>query len=343
MDVDPSEIWAQGEAEIATAFARLETLSPNGFPALTAARQRTHSGLQAHRERLAALQHHQDASIVLMGSWGRHEVTSGSDDDYLILVNGLDRTDVKPSLQDLSGLIGSGDNKPGAQGIFESVVFCDPMVTNIGLNEDTNQNLTRRMLMLFESQPVTGTPAYDAALSKIIGAYLGDTPKSFRPPRFLLNDLMRYWRTICVDFAGKEREDQSKWALRNAKLRLNRKVLYAGGLVPILLCHTKNGEEQQQFLLDQLTKPPIDRLASAFLYLGIPDAGLRTMRAYDSWIAMLDDQDTRSHLASLDADSSKEDATFAQVRRLATDLENGLLALLFETRLATVLREFGIF
>jgi hypothetical protein len=41
---------------------------------------------------------------------------------------------------------------------------------------------------------------------------------------------------ICVDFAGKEREGRDKWGLRNAKLRASRKVLFAGGLIPVLEC-----------------------------------------------------------------------------------------------------------
>jgi hypothetical protein len=36
-------------------------------------------------------------------------------------------------------------------------------------------------------------------------------------------------------------------------------------------------------------------------------------------------------------------ATFVEVRRLAAELQNGLLALLFETPLAPAVREYAIF
>ena len=82
----------------------------------------------------------------------------------------------------------------------------------------------------------------------MLDRYLAEGRSDHRPPRFFLNDVMRYWRTIAVDFAGKHREDERKWGLRNAKLRTSRKMLFAGGLVPILRCHALRGADVRPFL-----------------------------------------------------------------------------------------------
>src|SRR5206468_2463246 len=159
-----------------------------------------------------------------------------------------------------------GGPAPGPEGLFGATAWLSDLTDRIGLEDDTNTNLTRRMLFLLESVPVAGDAAYAAARDTLLATYLAAHERDYRPPRFLLNDLVRYWRTIAVDFEGKHRARAGEgWGLRLAKLRFSRKVLFAGGLLPVLECHTLPASDMPAFLSERLAEPPLDRVASAFL------------------------------------------------------------------------------
>jgi hypothetical protein len=178
----------------------------------------------------------------------------------------------------------------------------------------------------------------------VLEGYLDDSVKDYRPPRFLLNDMIRYWRTVCVDFVGKERAGTGeKWALRDIKLRLSRKALFAGGLLPVLLCHRYSRDDIHPFLVDVLRRPSIDRVALAFFEVGAIDAGVRAIRAYDRFIGMLGDAGSRSELERLSKSDADGSRVFHEGKRLGSDFQQGLLALLFETSLEPLVREYGIF
>ncbi len=327
----------------AGALERLAAHSAEGFPHLEAARRRTARRLVEIRARVAQIALPADAAVVLFGSWGRGELTEHSDDDWLLLVDGALRDEHRPAVAALRELLGGEDRKPGTQGVFGDAVSAPALAGRIGLDGDTNRSLTRRMLLLLESVPIAGDDVYARCWERVLDTYLDDSTKDFRPPRFLLNDLVRYWRTICVDFVGKQREDEEKWGLRNAKLRTGRKVLFAAGLLPILLCDRHRRDEMRGFLVGQLRQPATERLAAAFIEYDLVDGGLRALAAYDRWIAMIGDDATRDELAAVRRDNVEDSEAFARVRRSGDDLEAGLLALLFETPLVALVREYGVF
>lgn len=326
------------------ALEALATRSDEGFPNLTAARKLTERRLAEVRDRFATAHVDSDACVGLFGSWGRRELTAGSDDDWAVLVNGPERKGVMPTPGQVEAAVGEEGRKPGTQGTFGSIAFCDHLVERIGLDRDDNKNLTRRMLLLLESVGVVNESVHDSCRKRVLDGYLADSVKDYRPPRFFLNDLIRYWRTICVDFVGKEREGKGqKWALRNLKLGTSRKVLFAGGLLPILLCHRYRVVDMGEFLTEWLERPSVDRIALAFLELEAVDAGIRAIGAYDRFLEMLDDSETRAELERLSRSEAQGSEVFQRGRRLGDELEQGLLALLFETRLEPLVREYGIF
>lgn len=318
--------------------------SANGFPNLFGARDETARRLEGMREHLVGTDCDPDSSVVLFGSWGRQELTNHSDDDWAVLVNGAEQKGVCPAPKQIEELIGVDERKPGAQEIFGCAIFCQKLVERIGLDEDDNKNLTRRLLLLLESVAVLNEPAQRNCWLRVLEGYLDDSVKDYRPPRFLLNDMIRYWRTVCVDFVGKERAGTGeKWALRNLKLRLSRKALFAGGLLPVLLCHRYAAGDIHPFLVEVLQKPSIDRVAWAFLELGAIDAGVRAIAAYDRFIGMLGDTDVRSELERLSRAEAVSSPLFNEGKKIGADFQQGLLALLFETSLEPLVREYGIF
>jgi hypothetical protein len=346
--VDPRSPAAAG----LSALERLGAHSADGFPNLLAARARTEAEIARLRAEFAggALSGgattrlddtRADVSVVLFGSWGRRELTEHSDDDWLLLVER--EGEAEAELAAVREVLGGGTRAPGEQATFGVASSAENLVEHIGLDDDHNRNLTQRMLLMLESVPVAGDEIHRRCWLAVLDRYLAESRRDHRPPRFFLNDVIRYWRTIAVDFAGKHRDDDTKWGLRNAKLRTSRKLLFAGGLVPILRCTALKRDAVREFLCAQLALPATDRLADAFLAAEQVDAGVRCLGAYDRWIGMAADAGVRAELSALDRSNALDSTTFVEVRRLAGELQNGLNALLFETSLAPAVREYAIF
>src|SRR3954454_24637824 len=160
------------------------------FAPIAAARARTAAGLAERRARLADLPLDPDATVVLLGSWGRHEVTSASDDDAIVLFTGERRDGGRPAAAGVARLLGGP--APGREGLFGDSAHLDDLTGRIGLDADTNTNLTRRMLFLLESVPVAREGAHPRPREQLIDTYLAAHERDSRPPRFLLNALVRY-------------------------------------------------------------------------------------------------------------------------------------------------------
>jgi hypothetical protein len=346
--VDP-----RGAGEIADPSGAVEELprAEEICAPLLAARGKTAEELTKLRARVDDAQLPERSSLVLFGSWGRHELTDESDDDWGLLLHNpdinLDGPAVAAALEHLREVF---DEKkaPGRQAYFGCAFHTGALCDQIGLDEDDTRNLTRRMLLLLESVAVTGPEVHRDVQDRVLTRYLEYHRRGFRPPRFLLNDVIRYWRTICVDFEGKaeqdrrERVDKDKFVMRNAKLRTSRKMLYASGLLPVLLCRFVDEDTIGPFLRSQIDALATDRVARAFLHLGQPDAGARAMAAYSEWVALVGDAKNRTELEGMEKKERRDSSVFKDVQKIGDLLDNGLMGLLFESQLAEVTRKFAV-
>lgn len=330
------------------ALARLGEATGTEFTQLAKARHATNAALERLSERFESLPRDDDVALVLMGSWGRAELTRGSDNDFVVLVDGAQvfrRRVIEPRIDDVRTVLRDFGRAPGREGIFGTHVYTDQLAGRIGLDPDDNTNLTRRILLTLESVPVAGASVWETSRAAMLDEYLEPPLRDRRPPRLFLNDVVRYWRTLCVDFAGKQRERLGEgWGIRNAKLRLSRKLLFAGGLLPVLRCHEHVAGDMKPFLVDQLSAPPTDRLADAFLRYDQLDAGARGLSAYDAFLGLIDDEGAREELETKPRDELEATVLFREVRNLGDRFQEALLTLLFDSpRLAPLIREYGIF
>jgi hypothetical protein len=325
---------------------RLAEATGAAFPTLVRARENTNARLEERRRALQAVERDEDVAVVLMGSWGRLEATAGSDDDFMCLVDGEPRPEeaIKPSVEQAWKGMGSPGKAPGAEEVFGVPVFSADLRT-IGLDDDGNKNLTRRMLLLLESRWALGEEVFCKVKRDVLNDYLRDLDKDYHPPRFLLNDVFRYWRTIAIDFERKHRDRYGReWGLRNAKLRTSRPLLFASGLLPVLECRRLRADELAAFLAEQFDATPIDRIAACFLRHERADSGVRTMLAYDAFLAILEDDGARAELESLPHEGRAGSEVYQRAKGLGDEIREGLLSLMFETPdLYAMVREYAIF
>jgi hypothetical protein len=303
-----------------------------------------------------------DISFVILGSLAREEFTQGSDIDWTLLVDGH----ANPGHLDLTftarGAVATVGRHPTVAGTFGQLAFSHDIVHRIGGSEDTNQNLTQRILLLLESRCLGNADAYDRVRNAVIKRYViedfGWMHKRHRIPRFLLNDIARYWRTVAVDFAYKRRERQSDgWALRTIKLRMSRKLTFAAGLVHCFSCsdagitQPSNGDAAVpqplvKHLSERFRLTPLESVAAVIVqHESLFSAGRKIFGAYDRFLGILANESERTYLEELAPADAVGDAAYDAARDMSHVFQDGLneLFLSDSSPLQELTLQYGLF
>jgi len=317
-----------------------------------------------------------EASFVVFGSLARKEFTAGSDLDWCLMIDGkADAGHRELERQMKRALKKSGKFKnPTPTGAFGALVFGHELIHCIGGSADTNANLTRRLLLLLESAETSPHSQLSPRLRLMRGVLQryfeeeANFPGKDFFPRFFLNDVVRYWRTIAVDYAAKNNERGAEgWALRNSKLRFSRKLLYIAGLLltyeTTLFPETDlipKGEGTQLSFFDK-TEPqlsstehcfhalqltPLELLARACINLDLPKADVKILfKTYDKFLAILKSKKKRDQLKNLTFEDAPTHPVFLEVRNLGHDFQAALENLFLKpgTKLGDLTLRYGIF
>jgi hypothetical protein len=304
----------------------------------------------------------EDIALVVFGSLARAEWTTGSDLDWTLLIDGgADHEHANTAYRVGELLKGAGFPQPGRTGTFGKLAFSHNIIHQLGGSDDSNRNTTQRLLLLLESRAVNRQDAYDRVILGILRRYLQNDFRPFRlkVPRFLLNDLHRYWRTMCVDYASKYRERAAEgWAIRNIKLRMSRKLIFAAGLVTCYSCDPRLVEVRDPVLAKNPTpegmvdylrgfvrQTPLDILCEALLRWSKPETAGLVLGPYDAFLSRLDDAEKRRHLEGLTPERSVNDELFQELQAHTQSFGKGLECLFFDDHptLAALNRDYGVF
>jgi predicted nucleotidyltransferase len=277
------------------------------LPHIAEAQRFTETKLQEMR---AAVQQEQagldDILLGTYGSYARREASEQSDLDFFVICRnagqiGRAKEIVEPIATRLTKIAG---RKPSAKGAFGDVEDLETMLSNIGGNDDHNSKITRRILFLLEGEWLGNQAMFEEVLDQLLGKYVRDTITSHQLALFLLNDIIRYYRTICVDFEFKTIQDvdPKPWGTRNIKLVFSRKLLYFSGLLIVAETAQRTYAEKMKSLRRLCSMPVADRILDI-----CGERSVYALKLYDEFLEALSHAEVRQALDETnETDRTKE-------------------------------------
>jgi len=214
------------------------------------------------------------ACVYMTGSFSRGESSHHSDLDLFIVSMG---SSSKPTLRRLDEILIKADliettrelKIPdfSGDGAYLTHYTVADLTETLGKPEDDISNtFTARLLLLLESRFLLGSTAYRDIIEDVITAYWKDYEdhKTDFMPAFLANDVLRMWRTFCVNYEARTQssppERRAVRRLMNYKLKHSRLLTCYSALLYLLVVYAKNRTVSPTDALHMISLTPTERL-----------------------------------------------------------------------------------
>ena len=270
-----------------------------------------------------------DTSIYVVGSGGRGEMSEHSDVDLFVARVGRSTSDVDAFLvrQAIARTLYAMKRPDPSQGgaflkMHTDASLCDRMGT---AEDDAENTFTARMLLLLESQALLGEAAYAELLDRVLEAYWKDaaTHASDYHPYVLVNDVVRYWRSLLLNYVAKNAKKAKELRaperrhgereLRSYKLRFSR-CLSCFSVLAALLVLTGRGGVRKDDVRALVRRRPIERLRD----IGEARAGTEAAAYVDKLLALYD-----GFLTTTNAPTKDLEAKFGAIEFTKAKLDEG--------------------
>lgn len=177
-----------------------------------------------------------DLTIFTVGSYGRLEASAHSDIDLFFVYGQSDDTKAERRTNELrlfGRLIEKVEElefpKLSNDAQYLQSHETEKVLKHLGSAIDDSRNyFTTRMLLLLESRSLYGDEAYVSVMRAMLESYYRDYPtheENFRP-WFLLNDIMRFWKTLLLNYENKRNRGRDssdpRPRTKNFKLKYSR-------------------------------------------------------------------------------------------------------------------------
>jgi predicted nucleotidyltransferase len=218
------------------------------------------------------------ACVYATGSFGRLEASPRSDLDLFIVGKKIGELgQEESSLRNLDALCVKADlinatrklkvPEFDGDGRYLTHYSSHDFTKTLGTPEDDASNtFTARLLLLLESQPLLGGEVFTDVIEDVVEAYWRDYEdhKEEFIPAFLANDILRLWRTFCVNYEARtERrpeEKKLKGKLKNYKLKHSRLLTCYSALLYLLTIYNRQKTVHPNNAIDMIRLTPIGRL-----------------------------------------------------------------------------------
>lgn len=331
--------------------------SADDFPNLTRSFETTLAAVENARRYLVENIGDDCLDVVAAGSLGRYELTEASDLDYLVVCHQDHEHGPAYFVREVDELREKlipnvTLRPPGATGMFGVSIPQSELYEHIGLERDSVTTHSRRALVLEESVSLLRPQRHAALVRQMVIRYVDAIPpQPSRVPRFLINDLARYWHQLAVDYQAKS-DNGVHSPIRRLKLIGPRKFTYAASVLALL--NVERRALPKESMIEQLTvafqTPPTLRFMSEVRYLidsGVSDAGeqgFAAMKAIDTFNGLLSDESWRQRIERAKSrEEADEMPDFTVAREQARVLQNELDKLFFSADLAELTRKYLVF